>query len=201
MTKFSKKGVLLFAGAMAVCAFVMPSMASAATWGGVGSEHTLHSPNIGFTGTPAGPVVSSCTNSTFTVDVRSAAALTLTRADFRGCTASGVGIGTCTATSTATPLNSPDWTITGPTTDNVQIHSVNIDITFEQHPGSASCAAAAVGTRITITGTLSGGFFNDTTHTLILSDEEGLVSHGPLGTSPVTARGTFTDTAGTLTLT
>jgi hypothetical protein len=31
MKKFSKKGVLLFAGAMAVCAFAMPSMASAAS--------------------------------------------------------------------------------------------------------------------------------------------------------------------------
>ena len=32
MKKFSKKGVLLFAGAMAVCAFAMPSMASASSW-------------------------------------------------------------------------------------------------------------------------------------------------------------------------
>ena len=199
MKKFSKKGVLLFAGAMAVCAFVMPSMASAASWGVVGTEHTLHSPNFGYTGTPAGPVISACTNSTLTVDVRSAAALTLTRADFRGCTSSGAAIGTCTTTWTATPLNSPDWTITGPTTSNVQIHSVDIDVTFENHPGSAACGA--VGQRLTITGTLSGGFYNDTTHQLILSDEEGLVSHGPLGTGALTIRGTFTDTAGTLTLT
>ena len=41
MKKFSKKGVLLFAGAMAVCAFAMPSMASASSWGVVGSHHTL----------------------------------------------------------------------------------------------------------------------------------------------------------------
>ena len=201
MKKFSKKGVLLFAGGMAVCAFGMPSMASAATWGGIGTDHTLHSTNVGFTGSPAGPVTSLCTNSTWTVDVRSAAALTVTSATFKGCTASGAAIGTCTWTWTVTPLNSPDWTVTGPTTDNVQIHSVNIDITYEQHPGSASCAAP--GARQTLTGTLTGGFFNDTTHALILADEEGLVSHtlGGVQNQPVTVRATFTDTVGTLTLT
>ena len=201
MKKFSKKSVLLFAGAMAVCAFAMPSMASAASWGVVGTEHTLRSTNFGFTATSAGPVTSQCSNSTFTIDVRSAAALTLTTANFGGCTFNGPAIGTCTTTATTTPLNSPDWTITGTTTANVQIHSVNIDLTFENHPGSAACAA--VGGRFTITGLLNGGFYNDTTHQLILSDDEGLVSHtvGGLQAQPVTARGTFSDVAGTLTLT
>ena len=49
MKKLSKKGVLLFAGAMAVCAFAMPAMASASSWGVVGTHHTLTSSNLGFT--------------------------------------------------------------------------------------------------------------------------------------------------------
>ena len=54
MKKFSKKGVLLFAGAMALCAFVMPSMASAASWGPIGRITRLTRPTSGFTSaTPA----------------------------------------------------------------------------------------------------------------------------------------------------
>jgi hypothetical protein len=202
MKKFSKKGVLLFVGAMAVCAFVMPSMASAASWGVIGTEHTLHSPNIGFTSTIAGVggVTSSCSDSTFTIDVRNANALTVTSARFGGtCTATGVGIGTCTVTSTGT--NNPDWTVTGPTTSNVQIHNLRVDVTFEQHPGG-DCTNV-IGQRILITGTLTGGQWDAGRHEVVFNDDEGLVAHNPAtgSTNQLTVRGTLRDTAQTLTLT
>ena len=74
MKKFSKKGVLLFAGAMAVCAFVLPAVASAATWGPAPSHHVLDSPNFGFTSAGgAGAITSSCTSSSFTANVAVAA--------------------------------------------------------------------------------------------------------------------------------
>jgi hypothetical protein len=201
MKKFSKKGVLLFVGAMAVCAFVMPALSSAASWGVVGTEHTLHSPNIGFTSIipMLGPVESSCSDSTFTIDVRNANALTVTSARFGGtCTATGMGIGTCTVTTTAT--NNPDWTATGPTTSNIQIHNLSVDVTFEQHPGSVACINV-VGARINITGTLTGGQWDATRHEVIFTDDDGLTSHGPTGDSAVGVRGTLRDTQQTLTLT
>ena len=66
MKKFSKKGVLLFVAAMALCAFAMPSAASAASWARSVST-TLDSPNVGFTGTtPTGTTITSqCTSSSF----------------------------------------------------------------------------------------------------------------------------------------
>ena len=71
MKKLSKKGILLFVGAMAVCACAMPSMAWQQAGAPVGTEHTLHSPNFGFSTTVPGigAVDSTCSSSTLTVDV------------------------------------------------------------------------------------------------------------------------------------
>jgi hypothetical protein len=203
MKKFSKKGVLLFAAAMALCAFAMPSMASAASWGVVGSAHTLDSPNVGFTGTgAAGAINSSCSVSSFTTNVRSAAQLTITAASFGGCTSSGPIIGHCTTTSVATKL---PWVATGITTSNVQIDGIHIDVTFENIPGAgASCTNGANGTKLTITGTLSGGVWSGNAanqHEVNYTNAEGLVSHSALGNnSVITVRATFRDTQQTLTL-
>jgi hypothetical protein len=198
MKKFSKKGVLLFAAAMALCAFVMPSVASAASWGVIGTEHTLDSPDVGFTSANAGGITSQCTSSSFTVDVRSAADLTITAARFGGlCTASGPGIGVCTATSQPTRL---PWTATAITSTLIEIHGIHIDTTFEQTPGGL-CAAAAVGTKLTITGTLTNADWDPVEHAVRLNNAHGLVSHSVLGAaSPIAATGTFRDTAQTLTV-
>jgi hypothetical protein len=203
MKKFSKKGVLLFVGAMAVCAFVMPAMSSAATWSTVGTEHTLHSSDIGFSSTVVpllGTITSQCSDSTFTIDVRNANALNVTSARFGGtCTASGPNIGTCTVTTSAT--NNPNWTVTAPTTSNIQIHPLIVDLTFEQHPGGT--CVNAVGARSTITGTLTGGQWNGNgagQHGVVFSNDSGLFTHNAGGTGPVTIQGTLRETAGTLNL-
>jgi hypothetical protein len=204
MKKFSKKGALLFAGVMAVCAFALPAMSSAATWSVVGSEHTFHSANIGFTATnPAlGGITSSCAESTFTVDVRSAAALTVTSASFRRCTANGPGIGHCLVTTTATPNPVPDWTVTGVTTSNVQIHNLVVNTTFETTPTAPGACVNVNGASLTITGTLTGGRWSEPTHSVTFTDAEGLVSHGGgVNNLPVTVRGTLRDTQQTLMLT
>jgi hypothetical protein len=204
MKKFSKKGVLLFAAAMALCAFAMPSMASASTWGSVPSEHTL-------TSTAAGPVgfsadalgtTSDCARTGFTVDVVSSAVVEITSASFVGCTATGpaASVGFCSATSTATGL---PWTATAVSTSNIQIHGVNIDVAFENHPGSTACVGA--GLTLRITGTLTGAKWTGNgagQHSIELLGATGLVSHSAVGNNvPITTTGTVTDTQHTLTVT
>ncbi len=201
MKKFSKKGVLLFAGVMAVCAFAMPAMSAAASWGVIGTEHTLDSANISFTATDPvlGNITSSCAESTFTVDVRSAGALTITSTSFRRCTGVGPNIGTCTATPVGTNV---DWTATGPTTTNVQIHDIRIDVTFETEPGGAAGSCANVnGASLLLTGTLTGGVWDPAAHQVTFNNAEGLVYHGPTGNAVrTTVFGTIRDTQQTLTL-
>ncbi len=200
MKKFSKKGVLLFAGAMAVCAMAMPATSSAASWGIIGTEHTLHSASLGFTTTSPilGPLSSFCAASTYTLDVRNAAALTVTNASFHNCTFQGPGVGDCTATTNSTTL---PWTATGPTTSNVQIQSIRIDVTFENKPGSTNCQNVN-GLSITVTGDLTAGVWNAAQHQAVFTNAAGLVYHGPGGNNvPLTWTGAIRDTAQTLTLT
>jgi hypothetical protein len=189
MKKFSKKGILLFAGAMALCAFMLPSVASAASWGTVGTEHTLTSTNLGFTSPANGGVTSQCSNSSFTADVRSAANLTITSGTFANCTSSGPGIGDCVTTSRGT--NFP-WFATGTSTTNVQLERVVVDVFFE----GPLCAAAGGSTQLT--GTLNSGVWNAAAHSVTFTNAEGLSSHP--GPTAVTVRGLLTDSAGTLTL-
>jgi hypothetical protein len=209
MKKFSKKSVLLFAAAMALCAFAMPSMASASSWGLVPSHHTLTSPDIGFINdsTVDGTITSMCTSSTFTTRVVSTANIEIDTASFNGCTLSaGAIIGQCTAT--AGPTNLP-WTATAVSTSNVQIRGVNIDVFLENRPGGAACAGA--GATIRITGTLAGGEWTGNganQHEVLLTTgtgaraASGLVSHSALGAGlPITVTGTVRDAQQTLTVT
>jgi hypothetical protein len=202
MKKFSKKGVLLFAGAMALCAFMMPSMASASSWGPVPSHHTLDSPNIGFTSLSGavGSITSSCTRSSFTANVSSTANLEITTGTFGGlCTATGPGIGTCTATATGTKF---PWTATAVTTENIQLHGVHIDVFFENVPGLGNSCANVVGQNLTITGTLTTGLWTgNASHSLDFNNSEGLVSHSALGNNTqITTRGFLSDTQNSLTV-
>ncbi len=202
MKKFAKKGVLLFAGVMAVCAFAMPAMSSAASWGVIGTEHTLDSGNLGFTTTHPilGAISSSCGQATFTADVRSAAALTVTGAVLNNCTIQGAVIGDCTMTSVATTL---PWTATGPTTSNVQIHDIRFDMKIETRPGSSLglCKGGLHSQSLVWTGTLSGGVWNAAQSSVTYTNAEGVVWHDAFGiTIPVTMSGTIRDTNG-LTLT
>ncbi len=200
MKKFSKKGALLFVAAMALCAFAMPSMASASSWGTVGSHHTLNSTAVvGFTA-PALGTSSDCATTTFTATVTSTANVEIDSGSFTGCTATGgaATVGKCTAT--ATPTNFP-WTATAVTTSNIQIHGVNVDVTFENHPGSSACIAA--GLKLQITGTLTGARWDgNTAHSINLNGADGLVAHGgPISPTPVVTTGTVTDAQETLIVT
>jgi hypothetical protein len=99
MKKFSKRSVLLFAAAMALCAFAMPSMASGSSWGPVGSEHTLDSTDFGFTSDVTG-ATSMCDRTQFTVTVTSTANIEIDSVAFTGCTFTAEALGaTCTLTS------------------------------------------------------------------------------------------------------
>jgi hypothetical protein len=195
MERFSKKGALLFAAAMALCTLAMPSPASAGSWSTVGTEHTLDSPNFGFTATTAiGTVDSSCPSSQFTADVASTAALAFTSALFGGgCTAVFNGTQVCTAT--ITPTNFP-WTATVPTTANIQLHNFRLDQVLDQSP-AGTCPVP--GLNVTVTGTATNGTWSNNQREITYTDAPGMVMHSPLGNNqPVTFRGTFRDTQQTL---
>jgi hypothetical protein len=199
MKRFVKKSVLRFAGAMAACALIMPSMALASSWGIVGSQHVLDSPNLGFTFTDffSGGVTSSCTRSSFAVNVATAQNLEITTATFGGlCTWTGPVIGDCTATTVGTRF---PWTATAVTTSNIQIHGVFVDVTFANVPGVPGSCGPILNQAIAYTGTLSGGkWTGNSLHSLDFSGSEGLIMHAPgpvlFGPRPITLRGWITDT-------
>jgi hypothetical protein len=201
MKKFSKKGILLFAAAMALCAFAIPSMASAASFSPVGLENTLHSNDVGFTtsGPAFGRIQSNCTRTSLTVQVTRASDLDVTGATFGGhCTMQFLdvpGAPVCTMTEAATTL---PWTGTAPSATNITILRIRIDVGLENTPGNINCSTAGLtGSSIIITGNLTGGVYNNGPRTLVYSNAPGLVSHnaatGANGT-PVAVRGTFAST-------
>lgn len=196
MKKLTKKSVMLFAATMAACAFALPSVASAASWGVVGSHHTLDSPNFGFTQTFGGSgMTSSCTSSSFTARVLNGGDLSIQSGSFGGlCTFGGSAVGDCTLTLQATGF---PWRATAVTTSNIQIHGIDIDITFENPPAATGGVCNVPGLKETLTGILiSGRWTGNTIHPRIdFADAEGLVMHSALGNGvPVTIRGSFTDT-------
>ena len=190
--------VRLLAVVITVSAFVVPSVASAASWGPVGAEGTLTSPDFGFQ--IPGPIFlflnTSCAQTTFTGEVRSSAALAITSATFRGCTSTGSPYGNCTATLTGT--NFP-WTVTGVTTTNIQIHNIRIDERYDARPdGTGGCSL--IGTSTTVTGTLTSGQWTSSQHEVIYSSAHGLTSDFPFMGSP-SVSATLRDPSQALTLT
>jgi hypothetical protein len=199
MKKLSRNAVSLFASATAVCAFAVPSMASASSWGVIGSEHTLDSPNIAFV-LPSSDTTVACRESQLTVNVTSAAAIEIRTATFRNCTGTGIVVGTCTATPVATGL---PWTATAVTTSNIQIHRVQVDVLLETHPGGGHLGCTASGVKLSVTGTLTAGTWNgNVQHEILFNNSPGLASHSALGLNqPITLSATLRDTQQTLTVT
>ena len=202
MKKFSKKGVLLFAGAMAACAFAMPSMASASSWGTIGTHHTLTSTDIGFSSDVTG-TTSMCTSASFTARVVSTAIVEITTGTFAGCTLVAPAlVATCTATWAGTSF---PWTATAVTTSNVQIHGVNIDVYLESTATAPGDCGGLGGQTLKITGTLTNAkWLGNATHQIELDGSHGLRSHASAafgGTSAITLTGTITDMQETLTVT
>jgi hypothetical protein len=194
MRKFSKKGVLLFVGALAVCAFAMPSMASAASWGVIGSHHTLDGP-VGFTAALAG-LTSSCSSNSFTSRVDNAGNLTITTATFGGLCTSSVPTAGLDCTTTARGTGFP-WRATARTTTLIDLHDVHIDIRFEDMPLRPGSCGALSNTNSTLTGTLTNGDWNPTTRIVSWRGASGLHSSTA---GPVTVLGDVRDTQQTLTV-
>jgi hypothetical protein len=195
MKKFSKKGVLLFAGAMAVCAFVLPGVSSAASWSPANNHSTLDSSNFGFTAQTVGALISSCNNSRLTTRVDNGDVLTITTGTFSGCTSTAPALSnTCLTTLTAT--NFP-WRATATSTTNVVLTGIDVDLRFEHPvpPTGATCGALN-GNQTRLTGSINGAY-NLAARTITFTNAEGLVLHP--GPTPATFRGSFS-TTGALTV-
>jgi hypothetical protein len=183
MIKLSKKSLLLFVSAIAMAAFALPSMASAATFDGVGN-HTLTSSNLSFTSTGLGGG-SICTSSVFEVAV-SAASARVTAATFSGCTGTDGLLGV-PATPTATNL---PWTVT-PVAGGIVIDGIHVVVHFP-----------AASLNVTLSGSLLGGAVTNTTHTLTYTGGTGLLATASTGGSATaTVSGDFRDDQGTLAVT
>jgi hypothetical protein len=194
MKSFSQRGLLLFGVMLAVSAFVVPSMASAASWFQVGTTHQLFSPNLSFTSTIGGlgQLGSSCNGSEFDADVVSANTIEITSGRFVDCMGT-FGESQCTVTATGTGF---PWTATATATSNVQIHGVHVTAVFENTPGNAN--ACQIATSVTLTGTLTGGSWNPTSNEAFFVHNDGLTAHSILGSTAANVTGTIRDTSGTL---
>jgi hypothetical protein len=192
MKKFSQKSLLLFGVMLAVSAFVVPSMASAASWFQVGTTHQLFSSNLSFTAHTSplgGEAGSSCAASEFDADVRSAQVLTITSGRFNNCTGTFAA-----ANCVATPRFTGHWSATAISTTNIQIHDVIVDVLFE---GGANCVAN--GATAVLTGTISGGaVWQPAANDALFSNATGLTAHFPGLSSSTTVNGTLRDTSNTL---
>jgi hypothetical protein len=179
MRKSFRKGAVTVSAVFAVCAFAVPSMASALSWGPIGTEHTLTATGLAFMAhTSFGQIGAQCNDSNFNVDVRSAAVITITTATFTNCTGTGIGAN-CAAAVHGAGFH---WTATGITTSNIQIHGVDITSTFT----GVGCALAGDVARVT--GTLTDGTWRgNAAHSITLAGVMGLVAHIPaLGNAPFT---------------
>ncbi len=203
MKTLSQKSRLLLLGVpLAVCAFVVPTTASAATWQTGGSvTHRLSSPNFTFntlvpTTDPDTTLGGSCGITEFDADVASASTIEITGVSFDGCRGTGIG-SDCTLTATATQL---PWTMTAPTTTTIQIHGIRFDLTFETGPGFG-CTLVADGLKMTLTGTLTGGSWDPSSvgadRRVTFRNADGLTAHSGLGLQPATVNADLRDTTGT----
>ncbi len=197
MKSFSQRGVLLFGVMLSVCAFVVPSLASAASWSPIGSTHHLFSPNLApnITAGPAPGLGWSCPSVSLDARVDSANTIEITTGGFQQpCMGTGPGVN-----CTTTPVGSFPWTATATSTTNVQIHGVDVAVTFENTPGNITACGLSHAT-LRLTGTVTGGSWNPANSELLLSGLSGLTAHF-LGTglnAPVFWSGTVRTTSGTL---
>ena len=189
----SKKVMLLLGVVMAVCTFVAPSMASAASWSPVGTtDGRIDTSQLGFS-VPALSTGSSCESTSISVVVDSAAVATVTGASFANCHGNVGGAVGCTLTATGT--NYP-WRVTALTTSSIQIHGIDIDISYETTPGTLN-ECLNTGLNIRLTGTTAASFTPGAAGSRIVDfgGATGMVAHVPgLGTFPLATRGSGTVT-------
>jgi hypothetical protein len=187
MKKTMTKSTLLFASIMALAAFAMPSMASAANWGPFNTNHTLNGYIYVSTGALYNTV--SCSGS-LGVHVRAPVASTLdiTSASFSSCSVSiGQGVD-CNVTATASGL---PWTAIGTSTSDVRINVTDMTFTYSQKPGGPSCTlSGGVGH---VSGTLTGGAWSAAAHKVTYASDPGLSVNFGSGPWPVQTSWGLTD--------
>jgi hypothetical protein len=200
MKKLPQKGVLLFGVVLAVCAFVGPSMASAASWAGAGT-HQLLSTNLAFTNNFGGTLIGwTCAQSTVDFSVTNAGDAAVIGSRFTNCRGVTAAVVNCTLTTTGS--NFP-WTATATTTTNLQIHNIHWNQLWENQPANPT-ACALNGLQLTYTGTLTGGSWDPSSvpanKRLTFNNADGLTGHpnNGGGSQQVLMTGTFRDLAGTL---
>ncbi|HEX5924550.1 MAG TPA: hypothetical protein VFY45_12005 [Baekduia sp.] len=196
MKQLSQRGVLLFGAMLAVCAFVGPSMASAASWN-VAGTHQLLSPNFSLAGGAPNFIGASCTQSTFNTTITNGADGAVVGSRFVNCRGTGGAAFSCTATATGQRF---PWTATATATDNIQIQNVHMNVAFEALPGTAAAECLVFGLQITLTGTLTGGSWNPFSREITLAAESGLTAHpnNAAASFDVTVAGTIRDINQTL---
>ncbi len=187
----SKKSLLLLGAVLALCAFALPSVASAASWAPVGTtDGRIDSGNLGFSSAALGSGA-ACSSTTFSVSVHNAAVATITGASFRGnCHGNaGSNVG---CTLTLIPTGFP-WTLTAIDTTKIQIHADVIDVHFHNTPGTlGECANNGLTFQITGTITVS---YTPVPKVIDINGAPGWVIHIPgIGSIPAAAQGTGTAT-------
>lgn len=189
-----KKSGLLLGAVLVLGACAMPSMAPAASWSPIGTVGVLDSANLTFS-IPLAGISWSCPATRFTTAIHSGAVMTLTGATFTNCRGQSGGINGCTVTPVGTGF---PWRATAVTTNDIRIHSVDVDVRFETAPPAGSVACVDNGGSIRVTGTLGTGAAGTTiwdpppVRFLTFVSTPGLAAHfpPPIGiTDPATVTG------------
>jgi hypothetical protein len=195
MKDLSQKGVLLFGAVLAVCAFAVPSVTSAASWATIGTTHKLFWSKLAFDSltAPADTTIgASCAASEFDADIVDADTIEITNGSFQNCRGLDTAVTAgCTATLTGTQF---PWTMTAPTTGDVRIHGIRVDVRFEQLPSTTACNVPTM--VLTWTGTLGGGNWDPATRRVTFVSDAGTSIHSSIGTTSATVGGVITDTTG-----
>lgn len=186
LKKLSKKSILLFGAVLALSAFAMPSLASAATWDPPGTTHTLDSPNLSFSSAVGGSI---CSLAQFHLVVSAAGVSTITGTNFSGCSGTGGATG-CTTTARGTSF---PWTVTPISTTTATIDKVHVDVTFE----GAACPLGNPA-NVTLSGNLGPAAWSNAAHEVVFANTGGLTV---AGIGPATVSGTVRDTSQTLVIT
>jgi hypothetical protein len=199
MNKIIKKGLLLFAGIMALTAFAVPAMASAANWGVPNTNHTLTSSAIVLTsGTPT-PGALQCTSAQYGVHVRTPASSTLdiTSATLSGCTGTSGAWASCNWVLTAAGL---PWTATAASTSSVTVNA-NFTVNVTNQPGNATGCILA-GNGLVLAGPIPAGTWNAAAHSLTFPSGTATLRLSFMGSfvANVNESAVFTDPLHTLTL-
>ncbi|HEX5924547.1 MAG TPA: hypothetical protein VFY45_11990 [Baekduia sp.] len=198
----SCKRALLLVAAMTATLLAVPSLASASSWGPIGTTHVLDSTDLEFTfHTGSSSIGVLCTEAQLHVDVISSADVTITNLGFpQDCHGIDLAAG-CTVTPKALRLH---WTMTAPATDNIMIHGIHINWAYENKPPPAT-SCPLLGLVLTTTGTVRGGIWDPAEHEITFKKPSatGLSTSSNTGGAPLptTMSGTFRDTTQTLTLT